>query len=193
MLKGSRRSSPVAAFPFSPGWHDLYYNKLTDHSICFHRHTHEAVNLCKTGIADALVKQNSANTGPSIQKGMIQPISGVNEKSEGVCGVCKIKTKKQEEERREQRGRSGKEPLPGGVATFPHRNTTRIFLRRVASTTAALAGIPPHAQGTHPLIPFLSISQSTMCSMGALSSVSGLYLSSYELSLKFNWLYAAML
>jgi hypothetical protein len=37
---------------------------------------------------------------------MIQPNSGVNEKSEGVCGVCKIKTKKQEEERREQRGRS---------------------------------------------------------------------------------------
>jgi predicted ATP-dependent protease len=47
------------------------------------------VNLCKTGIADALVEQNSVNTGPSIQKGMIQPISGVDEKSEGVCGVCK--------------------------------------------------------------------------------------------------------
>ena len=48
------------------------------------------------------------------------------------------------------------------------------------------------SQKPHPLIPFLSISQSTMCSIGALSSVRGLYLSSYGLSLKFNWLNFAM-
>jgi len=50
----------------------------------------------------------SSRTAPTPgQKGMIQPISVVNEKSEGVGGVCKIKTnKQQEEERREQRGSS---------------------------------------------------------------------------------------